>query len=90
MKRLHIFVSGKVQGVSYRYYAKLKATELLLRGWIKNIGFDKVEIVVEGEEDGLGRFVKWCKEGPYYASVEDLEIQEEEYKCEFEDFQVRY
>jgi acylphosphatase len=90
MKRLHIIVSGRVQGVNFRYYTKQRAKELDLKGWAKNTGFKKVEMIVEGNEEDLDKFVSWCKEGPYYAEVEDIEVKEEPYQKEFSDFEVRY
>ncbi|MFH1506738.1 MAG: acylphosphatase [archaeon] len=90
MKRLHITISGNVQGVSFRYYAKLRAKELFLDGWIKNVEFNKVEIVIEGKDDEVDMFLEWCKEGPYYTDIEDIKIEEEDFQREFKDFEVRY
>ena len=50
LKRAHIFVSGLVQGVCYRWFTEEKANKLGLTGWVKNLWDGRVEVVVEGEE----------------------------------------
>lgn len=88
--RLHIYISGYVQGVFYRSTAKRIAQSLLLTGWIRNLKDGRVEVVVEGEEENLAKFVEWCKRGPVGAEVESVEVIREEYKGEFKDFEIRY
>ena len=88
--RLHIYVSGYVQGVFYRANAKRVAESLLLTGWVRNLRDGRVEIVVEGEEENLAKFVEWCKRGPVGAEVESVDVMREEYKGEFKGFEIRY
>ncbi|BAT71395.1 acylphosphatase [Thermosulfidibacter takaii ABI70S6] len=90
MKRAHIWVSGKVQGVFYRATAKEIAKRLRLKGWVRNLPDGRVEIVAEGDEDALRAFVDWCWEGPPLARVEDVKVVWEEATGEFDDFYVRY
>ncbi|MFN3621371.1 MAG: acylphosphatase [Nitrososphaerales archaeon] len=88
--RLHIYISGYVQGVFYRSTAKRVAESLYLTGWVRNLSDGRVEAVIEGEEENLTKFVEWCKRGPIGAEVESVEVVREEYKGEFKDFRIRY
>jgi acylphosphatase len=89
MKRVHLMISGKVQGVNFRYYTNIKAENLGLKGWVRNTGDERVEILVEGEEKGVDEFVAWCHRGPSLARVENVVVEEEVYKGDLGDFQVR-
>ena len=88
MKRLHIFIKGRVQMVSFRYYTKEKALELNLNGWIRNLDDGRVEVVVEGIEDKIKEMLEFLKEGPRFSKVEDVEVKEEEVRNE-EGFEVK-
>ena len=90
MKRAHIFVSGRVQGVFYRATTQEVAKRLRLKGWVRNLPDGRVEIVAEGPEDALKALIDWCWEGPPLAKVEDVKVIWEEPTGEFEDFVVRY
>jgi len=90
MKRVHIFVSGRVQGVNFRYYTEEKARELEIVGWVKNLDDGRVEIVAEGEEGKLKELVEFCKEGPSGARVGRAEGRWEKFEGEFKEFGRRY
>lgn len=87
--RIHLLLSGRVQGVLFRQTARAKALELGLTGWAKNLLDGKVEIVVEGQKGKVGQFVEWAKQGPPLSRVDALEAAEEEYTGEFENFLIR-
>jgi acylphosphatase len=87
--RVHIIVSGRVQGVLYRKGAQKKARELGITGWTHNRADGKVELVAEGEKQSVDQFTEWCKQGPRLAKVESCDTQFEEYKNEFPDFAIR-
>ncbi|MBW2982383.1 acylphosphatase [Candidatus Woesearchaeota archaeon] len=89
-KRLHIIVSGRVQGVFYRLTTKRQAKILNLTGWVKNKDDGTVEIIAEGEEENLRKLIAWCRKGPLIARIDNLETKWKEYKKEFEYFSVRY
>ncbi|MCX5679559.1 MAG: acylphosphatase [Candidatus Omnitrophica bacterium] len=55
-KRLHIYYTGSVQGVGFRFTVERTANSLGLFGWVKNLGDGRVEAVVEGEEPALESF----------------------------------
>jgi acylphosphatase len=90
MRRCHIFVSGRVQGVFFRQNTLKKAKELKLKGWVRNTEDKKVEAVFEGEKEKIEKMLDWIKIGPPLARVEDIKIEWEEFKDEFEDFKIRY
>ncbi len=90
MRRAHIWVSGRVQGVYYRATTCDVARRLRLTGWVRNLPDGRVEIVAEGPEDSLKALIDWCWEGPPLAKVEDVEVVWESPTGEFDDFRVRY
>lgn len=77
MKRVHVFVSGRVQGVFFRAFARRKATELKLKGWVKNTADERVEAVFEGEEKEIKKILELCHNGPAGARVTRVEFKEE-------------
>ena len=90
MKRLHIFVGGMVQGVFFRQSTAMKAKEFGLKGWAKNLKDGRVELVCEGDEDSLNEIIVWCEKGPNGAFVDSVETRWDEFKGEFNSFQIVY
>ncbi len=74
MKRAHLFISGRVQGVFYRAFTKDVAESLGLKGWVRNLRDGRVEAVFEGDEDKISIAIERCKEGPPHAKVDSIEI----------------
>lgn len=89
-QRIHLFVTGKVQGVFFRQALKSKARENNVSGWVRNLRDGRVEAVLEGEDVGVSRVVEWTHSGPANAWVEDVEIRNESYAGEFSKFDVLY
>jgi len=89
-QRLHLFISGKVQGVFFRQAMKVAAKKNRVFGWVKNLKDTRVEAVLEGEDINVGNVVEWCHAGPANARVDDVEIRNEKYKNEFTKFDVLY
>ena len=87
-KRLHLTISGRVQGVFYRDTTKKLAQELKLTGWVKNLANGYVEVVAEGEKEQLNKLLEFCKDGPKEAFVNDIKIEWHEFKKEFKEFEV--
>lgn len=87
-KRLHLWISGKVQGVFFRAHTEKIAHSLNLKGWVKNLPDSRVETVAEGEEVDLKKFLDWCHHGPPAARVTKVDIQWEEATGEFKRFEV--
>ena len=86
--RAHVVISGFVQGVFFRFNTVAKANEFGLRGWVKNRWDDKVEAVFEGEEEQIKKIISWCHKGPPGAGVHSVDVKWEEYKGEFDAFQI--
>ena len=73
-RRLVALVSGRVQGVGYRAFAQRKARELGLTGYAENLPDGRVEVVAEGEEDDLKRFLEFLRQGPRLAEVTSIDV----------------
>lgn len=88
--RMHARIVGRVQGVGYRYYARERAEELGLQGWVRNLRDGRVEAVVEGPKDAVESFLEWCRRGPPAAIVRQVEAEEEPATGEFTSFEIRH
>ena len=88
MFRVHIMISGEVQGVWFRVSAQDKAKELKLTGWVKNIFSNAVEIIAEGEMDALSELIGWVQSGPPNAKVDKVSIEWGPSKNEFPSFEI--
>jgi acylphosphatase len=87
MKTVRLTIKGKVQGVFYRATAKDVADQLGIKGWIKNLPGNNVEIRATSTQESLQEFVNWCKEGPPKARVDEVIVEELELQ-EFNDFRI--
>jgi acylphosphatase len=67
-------VSGKVQGVFFRYETKRLAEKLGVMGWVRNLADGRVEAAFEGEEEAVQRLIQFCYKGPPYAHITDVEV----------------
>ncbi len=76
--RRRAVISGEVQGVNFRSATEGEASRAGLAGWVRNRDDNTVEAVLEGESDAVERMLEWCRSGPSSASVEDVEVSEEE------------
>ena len=89
-KRIHIFVTGRVQGVFFRQSTRVMAIKNNVNGWVRNLDDGRVEIVAEGEESNIDALIDWCKTGPANSRVDEFELVEENSTDEFKNFEVRY
>lgn len=87
-RRVHVYISGKVQGVFFRSFIKEKADELEIMGLTRNTADNKVEAVLEGETRRINKMLDLCKKGPRFAKVDGLKVVEEDYKGEFTNFAI--
>lgn len=90
MRRVHLIVSGNVQGVGYRAWVLRRTQGKHLVGWVKNRDDGTVEIVAEGEKKVLEEFIDDCRKGPDVAWVANIEILREQATGEFTGFEVIY
>lgn len=88
--RCHIFISGRVQGVFFRAKTEKLANLLGVGGWVRNTEDGRVEVLAEGEKEKIDELIKWLKRGPPLAKVTNLDVEWQEYKGEFGNFQIRY
>jgi acylphosphatase len=89
LSRVHIRVRGRVQGVGFRAHVQQSASVLGLKGWVRNVGWDQVETVAEGEKSLLEKFIEAVRAGPRASHVEDAQAEWEPATGEFDSFQVR-
>jgi acylphosphatase len=88
--RARVIVTGKVQGVFYRAETATKAKQLSLTGWVRNLSDGRVEAIFEGEETDVQKIIDFCRHGPPNAYVVAVDVRRQEWKGEFDDFEVRY
>ena len=87
--RAHVFVSGIVQGVYFRQKTKRQAEGFGVAGWVRNLPDGRVEAVFEGEEEAVRALVDYCRHGPSYARVTNVDVLREPYRGEFSGFETR-
>ncbi len=90
MKRVHIIVTGRVQGVYFRANTCREGRRLGINGWVRNLESDKVEVLAEGDDERIRNLVKYCHRGPEAARVDDIKVEYEEPKEDLEPFSIRY
>ena len=76
-RRAHVWVSGRVQGVGFRWYTREEAMRRGLSGWVRNLPDGRVEAVFEGPPDRVASMLEWCRTGPRMAGVERIEAVDE-------------
>lgn len=87
-KTQHILISGRVQGVSYRYYTKSCAEKLKLVGWVRNLKDGRVEVLAQGDAEPLEELRKLLLCGPSLAKVMAIESQFVQHKQIFKCFEI--
>jgi acylphosphatase len=78
VKRVHVTVSGEVQGVFFRYETRQRARELGVAGWVRNVPDGRVQAVFEGPEDAVDQMLAWCRQGPEQADVREVDVSDED------------
>ena len=81
MKKIHITISGKVQGVGFRYWLYHKSNERNVYGWVKNKINGDVEAVLIGNYKDVNEILELCKKGPFSSKVTNIKTQN--YKQEY-------
>jgi len=74
MQKAHIFVSGFVQGVGFRAFVKKEAHKLSIKGWVKNLSDNRVEILAEGSKEEIEKLAMLCEKGPFLSEVKDVTV----------------
>jgi acylphosphatase len=84
----HVYVSGYVQGVAFRYSAIRHANSLGVTGWVRNLPDGRVEALIEGEEALVNQMVEWCHHGPRMAEVTTVQVERRAHTGKYPRFDV--
>ena len=76
LTRKHVFVTGKVQGVGFRWNARDYASKLGLTGWVRNLPDSRVELCFQGEQGAVNKMEDWCRTGASYFKVTGISVSE--------------
>ena len=88
MLRVHYFISGMVQGVSFRYFVTKIAEDLDLTGWVRNLPDERVESVAEGQKNNVEKFLNLLNKGPVLSRVDKVKVKKEKYTGNFSEFKI--
>lgn len=88
MQQAHIFISGFVQGVSFRHFIRSEAQEHGVTGWVRNTNDGKVEAVLQGRRENVEKMIRLCRKGPFLAEVKNVEVSLEEIIEKYGDFEI--
>lgn len=84
-----LIVSGRVQGVGFRYFSQETAQRFGIKGWVRNLNDGTVELHAEGTEQEIGAFEQALKDGNRFVGVERIE-ETEANDQEFRSFDILY
>jgi acylphosphatase len=87
--RLHLWVTGRVQGVGFRAFVQQSASWFGLTGWVRNVGYDQVETVVEGPRAALEQFMQAVFTGPSPSRVDESRLEWGTPTGKFKWFEIR-
>ncbi len=85
---MKITVKGNVQGMFLNQFVKENADKLNLKGYLRNFPEGKVEILVEGEEKNVERFLEIIKKGPKHSQIRNVETDKKRWEGEFKEFKI--
>jgi len=88
--RARLLISGRVQGVAFRWETLQVAEHCRVYGWVRNLSDGRVEAVAEGPRRQVNDLIDWCRKGPPVARVDSLDIQWEDFSGEFQDFKITH
>ncbi len=77
VKRVHVLISGDVQGVNFRWYCRDEASSRGVGGFVRNLPDGRVEAAFEGDPESVDAMVEWCRLGPPAARVREIDVREE-------------
>ena len=86
----HVYITGRVQGVGFRYATQRQAQNLGLTGWVRNLHDGRVEAAFEGDRETVQTMVGWCHTGPTFAKVEKVEVDWDEAQEQYDTFALRF
>ena len=90
MVQYEVKISGRVQGVGFRFFTEKKAAELNIKGWVKNTRFGDVEVIAQGEETDMDTFIDYLQIGPPLAKVNKISKYKMQDLSDFNIFSIKY
>jgi acylphosphatase len=89
-RRVHVWITGRVQGVFFRAYTRDAAQLIGVTGWVRNLPDGRVEAVFEGVSDKVERMIDWCREGSPMSRIERVDLLEEVYIGDFDGLAITH
>ena len=90
LKTYSLLLSGRVQGVGFRYFAEARAARYNIKGYVKNTYDNKVEIVCQGEPVNLDKFILEVKNGPSFSYINQVDMEEIIDAPVYDVFEIKY
>lgn len=85
---VHLLITGRVQGVGFRYTCQAMAEQFGVNGWVRNRWDGAVEVLAEGEAEAINRFTDWCRRGPPGAWVNRCDLTDRPPSGEYSSFEI--
>ena len=89
-KTVHVYLSGRVQGVGFRAFIRRNAERLSVQGWARNLADGRVEALFSGDKSDVDQLLKLVRKGPRFADVQDIKIEEKDYQDKYSSFEIRF
>ncbi len=86
--RARAVISGRVQGVAFRFETQRAAERIGVRGWVRNRPDGTVEALFEGERARVEEMLAWCRRGPALARVTTVDVQWEDHRGDLAEFRI--
>lgn len=90
VKALHILISGRVQGVGFRWFAERQAVEHGVDGYVRNLADGRVEVFAQAEEQLLEAFCETLRKGPSFSRAKELAVKKASVVPALHGFHIRY
>jgi acylphosphatase len=87
-RRVHVWITGRVQSVFFRAYARDAGRSAGVAGWVRNLPDGRVEALFEGDADKVQKMIEWCHKGSPLSRVETVDMRDEAYTGEFDTFTI--
>ncbi|MFH0826694.1 MAG: acylphosphatase, partial [Candidatus Omnitrophota bacterium] len=88
-KQIHVYYTGRVQGVGFRFTAESLAQSLGIKGWVKNLGDGRVEVEAEAEEGALKEFLDRIRKH-FARTIQDEDVDWKECSGKLKEFGIRF
>ena len=79
-KSIRVYITGNIQGIYFRSFIKENAEKYNVKGFVRNLEDNRVEVFLEGNSEDVNKMIEICKVGPKHAQVRDIKIQQEKFQ----------